>query len=97
MKSKNSPIEELVIQKIKQLRIERNISQLALSDILGISDGQIGNIESPKYQHKYTLKQIYTFCTFIEYPFEKIFLTDEELNSNKYINTLITKIIEYEQ
>ena len=97
MKSKNSPIEELVIQKIKQLRIERNISQLALSDILGISDGQIGNIESPKYQHKYTLKQIYTFCTFIEYPFEKIFLTDEELNSNKYINTLITKIIEYEE
>lgn len=97
MKSKNSPIEELVIQKIKQLRIERNISQLALSDILGISDGQIGNIESPKYQHKYTLKQIYTFCTFIEYPFEKIFLTDKELNSNKYINTLITKIIEYEE
>lgn len=97
MKSKNSPIEELVIQKIKQLRIERNISQLALSDILGISDGQIGNIESPRYQHKYTLKQIYTFCSFIEYPFERIFLSDEELNSNKYINTLITKIIQYEE
>lgn len=97
MKSKNSPIEEEVIQKIKQLRIERNISQLALSDILGISDGQIGNIESPRYQHKYTLKQIYTFCSFIEYPFEKVFLNDEELNSNKYINTLITKIIQYEE
>lgn len=97
MKSKNSEIEEQVIHKIKQLRIERNISQLALSDILGISDGQIGNIESPRYQHKYTLKQIYTFCSFIEYPFEKIFLTDEELSSNKYINTLIIKIIQYEE
>ena len=96
MKSKNSLIEEQIILKIKRLRLDRNISQLALSDILGISDGQIGNIESPRYQHKYTLKQIYTFCDFIEYPFEKIFLTVEELESVNNINLLIKKIIEYE-
>lgn len=96
MISKNSNIEDSVIQKIKRLRIERNISQSALSDILGISDGQIGNIESPKYQHKYTIKQIHEFCSFIEYPFENIFLSDEELKSKNIVKLLIEKIIEYE-
>ena len=96
MKCKNSNIEDQVIQKIRRLRIERNISQSALSDILGISDGQIGNIESPKYQHKYTLKQIYEFCSFIEYPFESIFLTEEELKSKNIVKLLIEKIVEYE-
>lgn len=96
MKCKNSNIEDQVIQKIRRLRVERNISQSALSDILGISDGQIGNIESPKYQHKYTLKQIYEFCSFIEYPFESIFLTEEELKSKNIVKLLIEKIVEYE-
>ena len=91
MNCKNSNIEDQVIQKIRRLRIERNISQSALSDILGISDGQIGNIESPKYQHKYTLKQIYEFCSFIEYPFENIFLEEEELKSKNIVKLLIKK------
>lgn len=83
--------------KIRKLRLERNISQMALSDILDVSDGQIGNIESPRFQHKYTLKQIYTFCTFIDYPFEKVFLSDEELASKNSIALLIKKIIQYEE
>ena len=83
--------------KIRELRLERNISQMALSDILNVSDGQIGNIESPRFQHKYTLKQIYTFCTFIDYPFEKVFLSDEELASKNSIALLIKKIIQYEE
>lgn len=83
--------------KIRKLRLERNISQMALSDILDVSDGQIGNIESSRFQHKYTLKQIYTFCTFINYPFEKVFLSDEELASKNSIALLIKKIIQYEE
>jgi len=68
-----------------------------MSNILGISDGQVGNIESPRYQHKYTLKQIYTFCSYIDYPFEKIFLTDDEILSKRHINILIEKIIQYDE
>ncbi|MBR4198502.1 MAG: helix-turn-helix transcriptional regulator [Bacteroidales bacterium] len=97
MEQKNSEIEEQVIQTIRKLRMERNISQLAMSNILGISDGQVGNIESPRYQHKYTLKQIYTFCSYIDYPFEKIFLTDDEILSKRHINILIEKIIQYDE
>ncbi len=47
MDCKKTPIEEQIISKIKQLRTERNISQFALSNILDISDGQIGNIVHP--------------------------------------------------
>ena len=97
MVSKNSEIQEQVIQTIKRLRTERGISQLALSNILGISDGQVGNIESPKYQHKYTLKQLYDFCSFVEYPFENLFLTQEELKSKDAIRILIDKIIKYDE
>ncbi|MBQ3689072.1 MAG: helix-turn-helix transcriptional regulator [Bacteroidales bacterium] len=97
MNNKNSNIQTQIIQKIKKLRSEKNISQLALSDILGVSDGQIGNIESPKYSHKYTLKQLYDFCIFVEYPFEKLFLSDEELKSKDVLKLLISKIIEYDE
>lgn len=96
MDYKNSETEVLIIQRIKALRIEHNISQLALSHVLGVSDGQIGNIESPRFQHKYTLKQIYDFCKFIDYPFEKVFLTDDELDADNKIDLLIEKIIDYE-
>ena len=97
MDLKNTNIQTQVIQTIKKLRIERGISQLSLSNILGVSDGQIGNIESPKYQHKYTLKQLYDFCSFVEYPLENLFLTDEELKSKDAIKLLIKKIIEYDK
>ncbi len=97
MKSQNSEIEEQIIQKIKTLRTERNISQSAMGDILGISHGLVGNIESPRFQHKYTIKQIYTFCSFINYPFEKIFLSESELSSSDFLKILIEKIIDYDE
>lgn len=97
MESKNSEIQEQVIQNIKKIRTERGISQLALSNILGISDGQVGNIESSRFQHKYTLKQLYDFCSFVEYPFELLFLSEEELKSKDAIKLLITKIIKYDE
>jgi putative transcriptional regulator len=97
MNLKNTDIQNQVIQTVKKLRIEQGISQSSLSNILGVSDGQIGNIESPKYQHKYTLKQLYDFCSFIKYPFENLFLSDNELKSKDAIKILIKKLIEYDK
>lgn len=67
-----------------------------MSDLIGVSDGQVGNIESPRAPQKYTLKQIYTFCSFIGYPIEKIFLTEEDQNDKQVINKIIERIIEYD-
>lgn len=97
MLKKNSDLQDSVIQKIRTLRHEQNISQFALSGILNISSGQIGNIESQRFSHKYTLKQIYTFCSYIGYPFERIFLSEEEAKSSNSNELLIKKIIEYDE
>ena len=97
MHKNNTNFQDTVIQKIKKLRTERNISQSALSNILNISSGQIGNIESPKFPHKYTLKQIYVFCQFIDYPFELIFLTTSEAKKSDSKELLIKKIVDYDE
>lgn len=95
MRTNNSDYQDYVINVIKSLRIANNISQVQLSDILQISTGQIGNIESPKFPHKYTLKQIQGFCKYINYPIERIFLSEEDDSSENKIELLINKIIEY--
>jgi putative transcriptional regulator len=97
MDSKKTDFQEQIIQKIKNLRTERGISQLSLSNILDISDGQVGNIESPRFPHKYTLKQIYTFCSFVQYPLENLFLSEEELKLKNSMQLLIKKIIQYDE
>lgn len=91
--------QDRIIQTIKKLRIEEGISQSKISEILGISRGQVGNIESPVYPHKYTLKQIDTLCKALNYPIEKLFLPDTEISPvcSKVINDLIKSIVKYEQ
>jgi putative transcriptional regulator len=86
-----------IINKIKNLRLDNELSQAGFSDILDISYGLIGNIESTKYEQKYTLKQIQKACEYFEFPIEEIFLSKEELIKSKaeVINMLINKIIEY--
>jgi len=88
-----------IINKVKKLRLENNFSQSQLSSLLEVSSGQIGNIESLRYSHKYTLKQIFTITQYFNYRVEKVFLSDEELSLSKeeVINILIKKIIEYDR
>ncbi len=91
--------QDEIIQTIKKLRLERNISQAKLSEILGISRGQVGNIENPHYSHKYTLKQIEKICKTLNYPIEKVFLPDAEIapECSKVINEFMKSVIKYEQ
>ena len=99
MKSENIDFQDQVIQSIKKLRMERGISQAKLSEILGISRGQIGNIENPKYSHKYTLKQIDTICKHLDYPIEKVFMPNVKIapECSKAIDELMKSIVKYEQ
>ena len=90
--------QDKVVQTIKKIRLQKNISQAKLSEILGISRGQIGNIENPKYTHKYTLKQIVTICKYIDYPIEKIFIPEMTIATecSNAINALMERVIRYE-
>lgn len=83
-----------VIHRIRQLRIDNDVSQINLANIIEVSNGQIGNIESPKFQHKYTLKQLYTISTYFKVSLSFI-LTG--CNDSLDIDTLIQALIKYDE
>ena len=52
------PISAAVINIIRELRQGQNASQAYVAELLDLrSSGLVGNIESPRFPHKYTLKQ----------------------------------------
>lgn len=55
MKSK---IDQYVISRVKDKRIESNLSQADLAYELGMSVGFIGKVESTKYSSHYNLKHL---------------------------------------
>lgn len=79
-----------VIARIRNLRTARNVSQVALADMINVSNGQIGNIESPKFQHKYTLKQLYIIATHFGVTLDHLLTgCDTPLSSDELIQALI--------
>ena len=88
-----------IIFFVKELRIEHKLSQAGLADKLDISYGLIGNIESSKFPHKYTISQLNTIMKYFDLPFEELFLKADELklNKRKTIDLLIDKIVEYDR
>ena len=55
---KVTPIEQYVINVVREKRKKEGISQVSLSHILGVSAGFIGKVESTKYLSKYNLNHI---------------------------------------
>lgn len=51
-------IEQYVIDKVKEMRIERGLSQSDLALQLDVTNGFIGKVESPKLPAKYNLNHI---------------------------------------
>lgn len=65
-----------VISRLKKLREDKNYTQSSLAKILEISPGQLGNIESFKQEHKYTLAQILKICDLLEIDIVDVFLPE---------------------
>lgn len=57
--AKISPIEQYVIDSVREMRIKKGISQAELANLLNVSIGFIGNVENPKYRAKYNLNHIH--------------------------------------
>ena len=93
-----SEYQNNVINKIRRLREEHGYSQENIASILGISNGHIGNIESFKSKHKYTLRQILQVCDEFNFPIEQIFLEDEDYEASMdVVSIIIRKIIKYQE
>lgn len=63
MKSK---IDLFVITRIKERRMQKNISQRGLAAILDCSHSFIGQVESEKFDVKYSVHQVFLVAQFFE-------------------------------
>jgi transcriptional regulator with XRE-family HTH domain len=63
MKSK---IDLYVINKVKEKRVEKDLSQADLANELGMSVGFIGKVESSKYPSHYNIKHLNQLAKILE-------------------------------
>ena len=56
--SVNTEIEQYVIDKVKEIRTSKGISQAKLAHLIELSVGFIGNVENPKHIAKYNLNHL---------------------------------------
>ena len=63
MKSK---VDLFVITRIKERRMQKNISQRGLAAILDCSPSFIGQVESEKFDVKYSVHQVFLVAQFFE-------------------------------
>jgi len=71
-------IEDFVVQKVKEMRVERGWSQRELADYMNLSQSYIRDVENPKRWQKYNLNHINTLaklfkCSFADFFPEKPF------------------------
>lgn len=88
--------QQQVINRIKFIRESKGLSQLAFSKLLDISPGQMGNIDSCKQPHKYTLKQILKICDFLQIRVEDIFFADNGKRRAYSTRDVMNAIIKYQ-
>lgn len=55
---KKSKFEMAVVERVKEVRISLQKSQAYVAMVLDVSEGYIGQVESPKYASRYTLDQL---------------------------------------
>ena len=83
-----------VISRLKKLREEKNYTQASIAKLLEISPGQLGNIESIKQEHKFTLAQIMKICDELKIDIESIFLPEKEKVKTREV---IEAIVKYQE
>ena len=59
-------IDLFVITRIKERRMQKNISQRGLAAILDCSPSFIGQVESEKFDVKYSVHQVFLVAQFFE-------------------------------
>lgn len=80
-----------IISRLKKAREDKNFTQASVAKQLGISPGQLGNIESYKQEHKFTLAQILKICDLLEISIEEILLPEKkgEVSTREVIDVIV--------
>lgn len=66
-------IEQYVIDKVKEIRTSKGISQAKLAHLIDLSVGFIGNVENPKHIAKYNLNHLNRISKELNVPFQDFF------------------------
>jgi len=53
-----SEIDLYVINKVRELRVPKDLSQVKLSILMGLAEGAIGKVENPKQRAKYNIRHL---------------------------------------
>lgn len=53
-----SEIDLYVINKVREMRVPKELSQVRLSILIGLAEGAIGKIENPKERAKYNIRHL---------------------------------------
>lgn len=61
-----SELDFHLIEKIRELRIKSKLSQVALAQKIGVSEGYIGNIENHKQTNKYNIRMLARIAVALE-------------------------------
>lgn len=61
-KPNTSEFEQCIIDKVRQMRKEKGISQKELANLMDISIGFIGQVESSRHRSKYNLDHLNTLA-----------------------------------
>lgn len=66
-------IEQFVINKVKEIRISKGISQAKLAHMIELSVGFVGNVENPTHIAKWNLNHINRISKELDVPFKDFF------------------------
>lgn len=69
----NTDIEQYVIDKVKEIRTSKGISQAKLAHLIDLSVGFIGNVENPKHIAKYNLNHLNRISKELDVDFKDFF------------------------
>jgi len=61
-----SELDFYLIEKVRELRIKSKLSQVALAQKIGVSEGYIGNIENHKQSKKYNIRMLSRIAVALE-------------------------------
>lgn len=90
-----TPFQYEIISRLKKAREDKSFTQASIAKHLEISPGQLGNIESYKQDHKFTLAQILKICDLLEIKIEEVLLPEKTAKAE--IRDVIEAIVKYQE
>jgi transcriptional regulator with XRE-family HTH domain len=82
LKQTTTPIEQAVIDKVRALREAKQMTQQDLADLIDVTQGFIGRVESRRFHDKYNLNHINELAKVFECKPGDL-LPDEPIKNNK--------------